>query len=89
MAILELSFFSFYVSDDGDDLVRGQHVSEVVTLMGMKTEDSFMVGLERGQCTLAVSALPGRWFVQVNLMHAKNTIFDILGDFQSPNLMIV
>ena len=71
MATLELSFFSFYVSDDADDLVPGQHVSEVVTLMGMKTEDTFMVGLERGQCTLAVSALTGRWFAQVNLIHAN------------------
>lgn len=39
--------------------------------MGMKTEDTFMVGLERGQCTLAVSALTSRWFAQVNLIHAN------------------
>ena len=33
VATSELSFFSLYLSDDGDDLVPGQHVSEVETVV--------------------------------------------------------
>ncbi|KAG0583072.1 hypothetical protein KC19_3G106900 [Ceratodon purpureus] len=40
-------------------------VSEVMTINGTRTEDHFMRGLERRQCTLALSALPGGWFIQI------------------------
>ena len=42
-----------------------KNVSEVLTTGGAKTADGFMVGLERGESTLAVSAMPGGWFIQV------------------------
>lgn len=47
------------------NFVSEQHVSEVMNISGMKTEDHFMKGLERRRCTLALSALPGGWFIQV------------------------
>ena len=47
------------------NFVSEQNVSEIMTISGIGTEDHFMYGLERGQCTLALSALPGGWFIQV------------------------
>jgi len=54
---------------DDYNFVSGQHVSEVMNINGTKTEDHFMKGLERRRCTLALSALPGGWFIQVYFTH--------------------